>query len=135
MKLLHDGKPKDLTIKLTEFPDEAVPADEEEKAEEQLGLSVKELTPQIARNFNLSTETGVIITDVVDGSPAEDAGLRPGDVIIEIDKNKISNLDQYSSAISNAKPGSTVLVLVKRADNTVYSALRIGGGTEKSQSN
>ncbi|HKQ32496.1 MAG TPA: PDZ domain-containing protein, partial [Thermodesulfobacteriota bacterium] len=99
------------------------------------GLSVKELTPQIARNFNLSTETGVIITDVVDGSPAEDAGLRPGDVIIEIDKNKISNLDQYSSAISNAKPGSTVLVLVKRGDNTVYSALRIGGGTEKSQSN
>lgn len=135
MKLLHDGKPRDLMVKLTEFPDEAVPAEQEEKAEEQLGLSVKELTPQIARSFNLSTETGVIITGVADGSPAEDAGLRPGDVIIEIDKNMISNLDQYSSAISHAKPGSTVLVLVKRGDNTVYSALRVAGGAEKSQSN
>ena len=125
IKLLHDGQQKDLTVKLTEFPDETAPAEEEAKVEEQLGLSVKELNPQIARNYNLGIETGVIITDVANGGPADDAGLRPGDVIIEIDKKKITNLDQYTSAISVVKPGGTLLVLVKRGDNTVFSALRV----------
>lgn len=135
IKLLHDGKPMDLTIKLTEFPEEAAPEEAETTAEEYLGLSVQEVNPQIARNFNLNTETGVVITDVANGSPAADAGLRPGDVIIEMDKKSISNLEQYSSAISGAKPGSTVLILVKRGDNTIYSALRVAGGEEKSKTN
>ena len=135
IKLLHDGKPRDLTIKLTEFPEEAAPEETEASAEEYLGLSVQEVNPQIARNFNLNTETGVVITDVAPGSPAADAGLRPGDVIIEMDKKSISNLEQYSSAISGAKPGSTVLILVKRGDNTIYSALRVAGGEEKSKTN
>jgi serine protease Do len=135
IKLMHDGKPVDVAVKLTEFPDEEVPAEEAGNAEEELGISVKELNPQIARRFNLDTDKGVIVTDVIEGSPAGDAGLRPGDIILEIDKNHISDLNQYSSAISKAKPGSTVLVLVKRGDNTIYAALRVAGEGEKSKSN
>jgi serine protease Do len=133
--LIHDGKPRDVTVKLAEAPDEGVPAEEEEKAEEHLGLGVKEVNPQIARRFNLDVDKGVIISEVADGSPAEDAGLKPGDIILEIDKKGITDLKQYAQAVSNAKPGSTILILVKRADTTVYAALRVDSGKEKSKSN
>ncbi len=135
IKLIHDGKPRDVTVKLAEAPDEGVPAEAEEKAEEHLGLSVKDINPQIARRFNLDADKGVIITEVADGSPAEDAGLRPGDIILEIDKKGITDLKQYAQAVSNAKPGSTILILVKRADTTIYAALRVESGGEKRKSN
>lgn len=135
IKLIHDGKPRDVTVKLAEAPDDGVPAEEEEKAEEHLGLSVKEVNPQIARRFNLDVDKGVIISEVADGSPAEDAGLRPGDIILEIDKIGITDLNQYAQAVSNAKAGSTILILVKRADTTVYAALRVESGAEKKKSN
>jgi serine protease Do len=135
VKLIHDGKPVDVKVRLTEFPDEEVAAEESDSAEEELGLGVKELNPQIARRFNLDADKGVIVTDVLDGSPADDAGLRPGDIILEIDKNHISDLSQYSSAVSKAKPGGTVLILVKRGDNTIYAALRVAGEDEKKKSN
>jgi serine protease Do len=135
IKLLHEGEPRDITVKLSEFPDEEVAAEEMDNTEEELGLSVKELNPEIARRFNLDVDKGVIITEVLQGTPAGDAGLRPGDLIIEIDKNHITDLSQYSQAVSKAKPGSTVLILVKRENNTVYAALRIPGEEAKSKSN
>lgn len=135
IKFIHDGKPKDVTVKLAEAPDEEVPDELKEKAQEHLGLSVQEINPQIARRFNLSVDKGVIISDVADGSPAADAGLRPGDIILEMDKNSIADLNQYAQAVSKAKPGSTMLILVKRADTTVYAALRVESEKEKRKSN
>lgn len=135
MTLIHDGKTKDVTVKLTEFPEEEVPAEVQEKVEEQLGLSVKELNPQIVKRFNLEVDKGVIIADVAEGSAAEDAGLRPGDVILEIDKNHITSLKDYTSAISQGKPGGTMLFLVKRGDTTIYAALRVEKEMQKEKSN
>ncbi len=136
LTLLHDGKPRDLTIKLAEFPDDQVPDEgEEEQAEERLGLSVKELTPQMVKRFNLAVDKGVIIADVANGSPADDAGLRPGDVILEIDKNHLTDLKDYTAAVSQGKPGSTMLFLVKRGENTIYAAVRVESGSDKQKSN
>jgi serine protease Do len=135
MKLIHDGKEKDISLVLTEFPEEEATAEEQDKLEEQLGLSVKELTPQIIKRFNLNVDKGVIIADIAEGSAAVDAGLRPGDVILEIDKHHIANLNDYTSAISHRKPGSTMLFLVKRGDNTIYAALRVGNEKDADKSN
>jgi serine protease Do len=135
MKVIHDGKEKDIEVKLTEFPEEEAAPEEQEKVEEQLGLSVKELNPQIIQRFNLNVDKGVIIAGVADGSAAEDAGLRPGDIILEIDKKNITNLKDYTTAISNRKPGGTMLFLVKRGDNTIYAALRVGDEKKAEKSN
>jgi serine protease Do len=135
MKLLHDGKERDIKVKLTELPEGQATAENQVKVDEQLGLSVQELTPQIVKSFNLNVEKGVIITNVADGSAAEDAGLRPGDIILEIDKNHITNLKDYRSAISQRKPGSTMLFLVQRGDNTIYAALRVTKNKEAEKSN
>ncbi|MFI5322922.1 MAG: PDZ domain-containing protein, partial [Thermodesulfobacteriota bacterium] len=136
MKLIHNGKEKDVNVKLTEIPDDGTTtAEDRQNVEEKLGLSVKELTPQIVKRFNLNVDNGVIIAEVADGSAAGDAGLRPGDIILEVDKSHIKNLKDYTSAISHRKPGSTMLFLVKRGDNTIYAAIRVGNGKQAGKSN
>ncbi len=126
MKLLQDGKQKDIKVKLDEFPDDEAQATATEDAEDSLGLTVRALDPQIARSFNLETDKGVVIVDVMRGSPAVEAGLRPGDVIVELNKKEIKTLQDYTSAIAGVKPGGTALFLVKRGSNTIYTAVRMG---------
>jgi len=128
VKLLQDGKQKDLKVKLDEFPDDEAQAEATEDAEDSLGLIVRPLDPQLAQRFNLDTDKGVIIADVRRGSPALDAGLRPGDVIVELDKKEIKSLQDYKSALAAVKPGDTALFLVKRGNNTIYTAVRVGEG-------
>lgn len=128
VKLIQDGKQKDLKLKLDEFPDDEAQAGAAEDAEDSLGLIVRPLDPQLAQRFNLDTDKGVIIADVRRGSPALDAGLRPGDVIVELDKKEIKTLQDYKTALAAAKPGDTALFLVKRGNNTIYTAVRVGEG-------
>lgn len=126
IKLLQDGKQKNLKVKLDEFPDDEAQAAED--AEDSLGLTVRPVDPQLAQRFNLDTDKGVIIVDVRRGSAALDAGLRPGDVIVEFDKKEVKALQDYKSALAAVKPGDTALFLVKRGNNTIYTAVRVGEG-------
>lgn len=127
IKLLHNGETIDLTVKLSEMPEEKV-EDEEEKVQEKLGLTVTELNPNIVKRFNLDMDRGVIITNVQRGSVAAEAGLKPGDVVLEVDKNNITSLEDYTEALDKAQPGGTTLFLVKRGENTIYAALRLEKG-------
>lgn len=124
IKLVRDGKTSEVTVKLGETPEqEARPA--EEKSEKMFGITVRELTPQIVQRFNLSVDEGVIISDVERGSTAAEAGVRPGDVVIEVNKKPVKSLKDYTSALDEVKPGGTALLLVKRGENTIYAALRV----------
>jgi serine protease Do len=116
IKLVRDGKTSEVTVKLGETPEqEAKPA--EEKSEKMFGITVRELTPQIVQRFNLSVDEGVIISDVERGSAAAEAGVRPGDVVIEVNKKPVKSLKDYTSAL-----------VVKRGENTIYAALRVPAG-------
>ncbi|TFG76750.1 MAG: PDZ domain-containing protein, partial [Thermodesulfobacteriales bacterium] len=123
VKIVEDGKTKTIKVKLEEFPDQK--AQIENEVRENLGIRVKKLTPEIAKRFNLDQDDGVIISNVQQGSAAGDAGLQPGDIILEIDKKPINTLDNYSEALENVKSGDTALFLVKRGSNTIYSAIRV----------
>ena len=123
VKIVEDGKTKTIKVKLEEFPDQK--AQIENEVRENLGIRVKKLTPEIAKRFNLDQDDGVIISNVQQGSAAGDAGLKPGDIILEIDKKPINTLDNYSEALENVKSGDTALFLVKRGSNTIYSAIRV----------
>ncbi|MEK6223580.1 MAG: DegQ family serine endoprotease [Thermodesulfobacteriales bacterium] len=123
VKIVEDGKTKTIKVKLEEFPDQK--AQIENEVRENLGIRVKKLTPEIAKRFNFDQDDGVIISNVQQGSAAGDAGLQPGDIILEIDKKPINTLDNYSEALENVKSGDTALFLVKRGSNTIYSAIRV----------
>lgn len=123
VKIIEDGKTKTVKVTLEEFPDQRVQMENEVR--ENLGIRVKKLTPDIAKRFNLDQDDGVIISNVQQGSSAADAGLKVGDIILEIDKKPINTLDDYSQALDKVKSGDTALFLVKRGSNTIYSAIRV----------
>jgi serine protease Do len=73
-----------------------------------LGVTVQNLTPELAKQFDLLDEKGVLVGDVVEGGPAEQAGLRRGDIIIECAGRKIEEPNQLRNMIANTAPGQTV---------------------------
>ncbi len=83
-----------------------------------LGVSIQKLTPELAKQFSLNDENGALISDVVENSPAEKAGLKRGDIIIEYDGAKISEPYVLRNMVANTAPGEehkvTVLIDNKR---------------------
>jgi len=65
-----------------------------------------------------------VVTGVETGSPAEHAGIRVGDVILEIDRKPIGGLRDFGQVVSELTKGSGILFLVKREDTTLFLALR-----------
>src|SRR4029453_6194216 len=89
-----------------------------------LGLAVQDLTPEVARSLGLSDTQGVIVSDVKEGSSADEGGMRRGDVILEVNQQKITNLQDYRATLGRTGETKSLLFLVRRGDNTVYVALR-----------
>ena len=93
MKVLRDKKELTLNVAVGELKDEEVVASAPEKGE--MGLTVQRLTPQIAESLGLEKAEGIVVSAVEPGSAADEAGIRRGDVIVEIDRKPIRNLDEY----------------------------------------
>jgi len=64
-----------------------------------------------------------VISDIKDGSPAAEAGLQPGDLISEVNRTAVKNLDGYQQALNKAKSGENLLLLVKRGSGALYVVL------------
>ncbi len=122
MKVLRDKKEISLTVSVGELKDEEVVASAPEKGE--LGLAVQRLTPQMAESLGLDRTEGVVVTAVEPGSAADEAGIRRGDVIMEVDRKAIRNLDEYKKAVAGIRKGRGVLFLVRRGDSTLFLALK-----------
>ncbi len=85
------------------------------------GLTVQNITPELAHQLGLNPgEQGVVISGVVPVSPAAEAGLRSRDVIEEVNRQGIRNLNDYNRALEKAKHDKTVLFLVRRESGTLY---------------
>jgi len=120
--VLRDGKEVKLSVTIGELKEEEVLASVQGKGD--LGLTVQRVTPQIADSLGLDRAEGVVITMVELGSPAEEAGLRRRDVILEIDRKSIRKLSDYQKAIAKIKKGKGVLFLVRRGETTLFLALK-----------
>ena len=121
--VVRDGKPVTLSVKvarLGEAPERAVA---ESNTTAPLGLTVQTLTPALARQFGLHESVGVLVRGVEGASPAADAGVQPGDVIAEIDRQPVKSVDDLERAIDKRQPGSSTLLLVHRNGGDLYITL------------
>ncbi|MDP2800221.1 MAG: DegQ family serine endoprotease [Deltaproteobacteria bacterium] len=125
IKIIRDGQEQTLTAKITEMKEEKPPVAKTD-VERKIGLSVQEITPEIAEELGLEDETGVIIAGVAPGSPAEDADFNQGDVIKEINRKSIKNLRDYRMAMDKAAKEDTILFLVQREGQTLYLSITPG---------
>ncbi|MBU2550363.1 MAG: DegQ family serine endoprotease [Proteobacteria bacterium] len=121
--IIRDGKEKVLTVTVGELTDEK--AAEAQAQTTDLGLTVKELTPELAERLGLGESEGVIIAGVADDSAAAESGLKPGDLIVEIDRNPVKDIGEYRKVIVGKKKGDTLLFLIKRGPNTLFFTLKI----------
>jgi len=129
VRVIRDGKEKRLTVTVgtkVEESAKAKPVEGKEVApDERLGVSVQEITPEIAKRLDLKDSTGVIVSGVKPDSPAGAAGLKRGDVIKEVDRKPIKGMKDYEKAISATKTKDVALMLILRGNSTVYVVLKL----------
>lgn len=124
VKVWRDGKEKVFEITVGERKDEKLLAGKG-KVDEQFGMTVQEMTPDMAKHFGLPEKSGVIITRIREGSPADDAGLKVQDIILQINRVKVSAIREFLKEMSRDRSEGTVLLLIKRGDATFFTTLRI----------
>ena len=127
VKLLRDGAERALSVKLAEVPNEVArtqPRATSGGSTNALeGVRVEDLNAEYLHELRLPSATkGVVITEVGGGSPAADTGLQSGDVVQEIDHEKINSVADFNRAIRRS-PGRTLLLLVNRGGRTSYFAI------------
>ncbi|MDD4102073.1 MAG: Do family serine endopeptidase [Kiritimatiellae bacterium] len=120
--LFRDGKTRKVVVTVGEFPDEEKAEVEETESEQDLdkyGFRIQELTQDLERRFGYEAEKGVIISEVVPGSAAEEAGLRPGMLIMEANRLEVSSVKRFEEAMKKGKDGS-LLLRVKTERGAVF---------------
>jgi len=94
-----------------------------EMAEQWLGVSVTDINWKRAKRYNIMARNGVVVTKVRRSGPSHEVGILPGDVIRQMNENKIHNLSDFNTAILEAGKLSSVLLLVQRGRNSYYVTL------------
>ncbi|MFZ7111159.1 MAG: DegQ family serine endoprotease [Desulfatiglandales bacterium] len=124
--VIRKGESKRIKVKIGELQEEGEETVVSE-AGPRMGMVVKEISPELAERFGLSETGGVVVVEVKADSPAGEAGLRPGDVILEIDQTQVTGLDAFRRIMDSYKQGDTVLLLTKRKGGTIYLTLKVEG--------
>jgi serine protease Do len=126
IKVWRDKGEKALEIRIGETPDDTAAL--KPKGKSLLGLEVRPITPDIARQLNLRGTDGVVVVSVEEESAAAEAGLQRGDVIREVNRQRVRSLQDFERATKDLKDGDRVTVLLQRGPQSVYVAFTIAKG-------
>jgi serine protease Do len=128
LTVLRDRKSLPLTARIVRLEDrsEAVASEKAEPGGRgKLGVTVEPVTVEVARELGLQKATGVVVRQVRPGSPAADAGIRPGDVIAEVNRQPVQTADDLRQALEKQQPGTPALLLVHREGASLYLTAKI----------
>lgn len=122
--ILRDGKKHQLPVTVGKFPSETAEVDESRQPTEgKWGLLLQDVTPLLARELGLKDDHGVVVAGVEPGSPADLAGIRKGDIILEVNRQPANSVDEAMKAIAQADNEDTLLLLINRDKGSVFVAL------------
>jgi serine protease Do len=131
LTVIRNGARRDIAIVITASHEEQLAAAETGGAAggepPALGLTVKPVNPALARQLNLADAAGVIVAAVKPGSRGAAAGLRALDVIMEVDRQPVKDLDGWQRAIDRSASEKVMLLLVRRERGTVFLTVRRDG--------
>lgn len=128
LAVLRNGKEMSFDVTVAERPADAgakFPASSREQQHGKLGLTVENITPEVARQMQLSATTGALVTEVLPNGPAGDAGVRPGDIIRGFNNTAIGNASDLVDATRNLKTGDMVRLKIMRGGETLFLAFEI----------
>jgi serine protease Do len=110
------GEEKILKAKIVEreTEEEQEPATSTDK---DIGFKVRELTPRLASRLGYRTEEGLLITEVTRYSEADRKGIQRGEIIVEVNQNKMETLKDLENILKKAKAGDAIMLLIRREGN------------------
>jgi serine protease Do len=130
LDIIRDGHKQQMSVLIAEQPSDF---SEGAKAKiklqsgsvlEKLGLTLRELTPELADQFGYSKGQGVIVAEVEAGSPADNVGIEPGQLIEEVNKIRVRNLAELKEALKKESDSKQVLLRVRAGEYSKYVALK-----------
>ncbi len=127
VKIVRGGKTLTIPVTLGKMQDDSPettarlqPSD----VEEALGLRVQAITAEVARALRLEGTDGVVVSQIESAGPAAEAGIRRGDVVREINRKLVTDIESYQDAITQLDPDAPVLMLLERRGNGLYVAVK-----------
>ena len=126
VRLVREGKEMTIPVTIAEMEGEPGKPAGAQDSSKNLGLTVQDITPEIAQRFGIGNTKGVVVTDVVDGSPAEEAGFNEGDIIRQINRRPVSGMAEFTKMAAKFKADKTTLFLVERGDARILLTVKNG---------
>lgn len=127
VQVLREGKPLTFTAKIVELPAPQQVAEAARPARERLGLAVQPITPALAKQLGVPDTTGLVVARVTDGSPAAEAGIQPGDVIVQVNRKPVRTVAELRQALAAQKAGEPTLFQLHRKDASLFVAVTAKG--------
>jgi serine protease Do len=121
IKVFRDGKIISLQAKIAEMEEKIEVA--RAPSRKPLGVTVQDMTPEIARSLGLEGETGVVVTSVDPGSPADKAGINRGDVVLEVNREPIKGIEDFNQVLEEAGDQESILFLIRRGESNLFIAV------------
>ena len=130
LTVLRDGSERTLTVTLGKRPDLASASDQRSgpshaEGSTHAGMKVQELRPDLAQRLGYEGDSGILVVEVTPGGPAEEAGIRSGDLIELADQKQVESVSDFQHVLKNHKAGDTIAILVRRKENTFFTALQV----------
>ena len=128
LEIIRDGKQKKLDVEIGRLPDEdreEVSVGDQKGIENQIGFSVQDLTDRIAEKFGYDKTEGVIVNKVTPRSEAARKGIRPGVLILEVNREKVKSASDFYNKLKKTGKGKSALLLVKYNESTWFVTLEI----------
>jgi len=125
--IVRNGVVKELPITVTPSREEQVASAEDAPDPAALGLTVRDLTPELAHQLNAGDTRGVMVAAVAPGSSAAASGLKPHDLILQVNRKSVRDVGAYQRALKANGAGKIVLLLIKRDNGTLFIPLRRQG--------
>jgi serine protease Do len=128
VEVMRNGKHMNLEVQIGERKEPQVAMAKTEEPGGSWGMQVGDITPEIAQQFHLQANKGVVIRRVSPDSPAAEAALQPGDVVLEVDHNKIGSVTDFVAHAKDAQSKKkSALLLVQRQGATLYTVIKPAG--------
>ncbi|OGP87100.1 MAG: hypothetical protein A2156_04320 [Deltaproteobacteria bacterium RBG_16_48_10] len=121
--ILREGKRTEISLTTAQMPEKIGEREPVKPTREWFGLRVSNVTPDIAKQLGLTKTEGVVIVGVEPNSVAQRAGLKAGDIILEVNRQKVFNENDYRSVMEKPKPDQGVLFLIDRQGSTFFVTL------------
>jgi len=133
LEAIRDGETRSFKVKMGQRPDDnQIMAETMEgqqpapaSAPDALGLAVQPLGGDQAQAMGLNAGEGVVVASVRGDGPAAQAGVEPGDVILEINRHKVHSIGDYEQVVGKVRTGEMVLLRLQRQQSSIYVAVRI----------